>query len=432
MKNSRRFFAFASVVFVLLVSIVSQPMAAARKRCPVRIPDGLLTLYLKSDLIVIGSVTSEKFLKKTHEYDHGYTFDTEKKLRVSRTLKGFEKDSAAFVVSNFKSAKAEENNVETDFYAMSAGEEALFFLVKNEDGDSYELADYSSGMKILSVTDAGIYTKFIEELKRITTNKKDQTAELTEWLVRLAEEPLTRGDGTRDLNDSFYALASEQENEAGEKRTEVQKPFVLDENFRAANTSAIAKALNASQKQRLTTALLASISDDLFKLNASENSENAEQIYPDYQSSMLVGHWDKNYLAMSSFAFLLNTDASNSRRIEYLMRIISGFLEDDELYEILNEYDSAMSEPDDAEIDRVEKIEVEEAEVSTENEVASETEESAGENVEEVSIAEDEKPAAETAEKSAAKITYKEHRKKLLAKFVNQYGVVISQGSASN
>ncbi len=56
-----------------------------------------------------------------------------------------------------------------------------------------------------------IYLKRIKELKKISEAKKNQLVKLTEWLVRLVEEPITRDEGMSDLQASFMALEYEQE-----------------------------------------------------------------------------------------------------------------------------------------------------------------------------------------------------------------------------
>lgn len=441
MKNARRFFVCGLVVFALLFSVGSQSLAAkSRKRCPVRIPDSLLTLYLKSDLIVRGTISGEKFLKKTHEYDYGYLFNTQKNLRVSKTLKGVHANSAAFVVSQYKPTKTAESGEqeaeESDFYSMNAGEEALFFLVKNEDENYYELADDSSGMKKLDAADLDVYAKRVGELNGIVKTKKNQLARLTEWLVQLIEEPLTRREGTLDLGKSFAALDDKLENETDEEESpeeqaEIKEPIVLDENFSTYNAPEIAELMTNSQKQRISNVFLNLIGEDLQKINRG-SSEDEEEIYPDYSLMNIVEHWDKTNPPMSAYAFLVNSADTNPRRVSYLMQIISGFLENEELNEIANEYESALSEADDEEIEYEEvKPEKVEFAAAVENEINSETETPAVAQVQVNSVEETQK-VEETKEKPAAKITYKKYKGILFEKFTKQYGIAIAQSSASN
>ena len=66
MLNFRRSLVAATIVFVLLSSAFVLPEnVPARTRCPIRIPDSLLTLFLKSDLVVRASLKGEKILKTT-------------------------------------------------------------------------------------------------------------------------------------------------------------------------------------------------------------------------------------------------------------------------------------------------------------------------------------------------------------------------------
>lgn len=435
MPYFQRLFVSAAVVFVLLFSLcVLQPAkVSARKRCPVEIPDSLLTLYLKSDLIVVASIESERFLKTIEEYDHGSTYEAEKSLRIFETLRGRNSDSAAFRESGYKPKNPEQSDETSADAQPNVGDKALFFLTKDKDG-FYRLSDSASGVKALEASDLNVYVKRIAELKRITATKKNQFEKLTEWLVRLAEEPVTREEGTVDLQASFRAL--EYETEGGEQDEEQEaanvKTLVLDEDFRAENTSEIAKLLTDSQKQRLSNALLFVVNNDLTKFN---DAESEKEVTPDYQFISLVANWNKTSLAMTAFAFLQNAGDSNRHKVTYLLDIITHLLEDEELYTISSDYQSALAENETAltEFSAEETSETET--ISSESETPVGVENSAEnkpvEPVAEETTAKIEAPLAnETIEKPAAKITYKEYREKLYAKFIRQYGVAISQISA--
>ncbi len=436
MPYFQRFFVSVVVIFVLLFSLCALPAKiSARKACPVEIPDSLLTLYLKSDLVIVASIESERFLKTVEEYEYGSTFEEEKNLQIFDTLKGRRANSAAFREFGFKPKNLEETDESSDAIYPQVGEKALFFLEKDAEENCYRLTDGESGAKRLDAAELDIYVERIEQLKRITASRKNQLGKLTEWLVRLVEEPVTRDEGLIDLQGSFGALEYEREDtEAAEEEAKAtKKTIVLDKDFRAENTSEIAKLLTDSQKQRLSNAVLISISNDLFKLN---NSEIEEEIAPEYGFINLAGNWDKTYLAMSAFAFLQNAEDSDRRRITYLMDVITHVLGDDELYTISSEYQSALAGEDNAltEFSVEETFETEivstesetpvEAKISTENKEAEPV-------VQEVKTEIEEPEAEEIIKQPAAKLTYKQYREKLFAKFGRQYGTVISQISAS-
>lgn len=451
MPYFQRSFASVAVIFVLLISLCALPETVSAKRCPMSIPDSLLRLYLKSDLVVIASIKSEKTSKMIGENENGSYFNVEKNLHVTETLKGQKLDSTAFKILKYKPTNPENVDIiseEADDYA-SIGDKALFFLTKNTENSFYELADYSSAVKKLDDDALNVYIKRIKELKQIQAAKKNQLAKLTEWLVRLIEEPATRAEGTVDLQASFSALEyerEEKEENADEKENvSVKEPILLDKDFTAESTSEMAKLLTDSQKQRISGALSSLINDDLVKFN---NAENKEEIAPDYTFINLVRNWDKTIFAMNSFAFLQNTDDSNYRKVSYLLNIIAIFLDDEELYSISNDYESELSEDANGltEYSEVKEVSAPEiapesgatvaAENAPENQEAEKvaeqiTEQVTAQNVEEIAAASEVKDSSEPVKKATVKLTHKQYREKLLSKFAKQYGIAISQTSAA-
>jgi len=443
MPYFQRVFASAVVIFVLLCSVCILLETVSAKRCGAEIPDSLLTLYLESDLVVVASIKSEKVLKVTDEYEYGKYLEVEKSLEISDTLKGRDLDSVTFNISEFKSNNSEntaEYSEEGEVYPK-VGDKALSFLTKNAETNFYELADYSSGMKKLKDAELDVYEKRIKELKQIVAAKKNQLPKLTEWLVRLTEEPITRTEGIIDLEGSFmaleYALEEEQAKTAEEKGiVSPKEPILLDKNFRADNTPEIAKLLTDSQKQRLSNVFLLSINEHLIKLN---NAGAEEEITPDYELISLTKHWDKTYLAMTSFAFLQTTDSSNGRKVSYLMSVVALFLDDEKLYEISGNYASALSEDENA-LTEVPEEEVPVPETISESEISAEVETSVEiQKVEEVSqpiveetpVKMEQGNLDESTKKPVEEITYKQYKEIILLKFNRQYGTIISQISTS-
>lgn len=479
MKYFQRSLAAAVAVFVLLSSILILPASASArtKRCPEPIPDSLLTLYMKSDLVVIASLESEKFLKTTQEYDYGLYYDVEKTLDIDETFKGKKIDSAAMKVSEYKAKKSEESEAmanEEDEHSLKIGEKALFFLVKDAESGYYDVAHYSAAIKQLNDADLNLYEKRIKELKSILAKDKDRHARLAEWLVRLIEEPATREEGVRDLLASFTLSdygdeyveevtdvkenVEEHAEESAEAKTEEaanKKPVPFDKNFRTSKAPEIAAALTDSQKSRVSNILFAILSNDLTKLN---DAENEEYIYPADELISLVARWDKQNFAMNMFANLQNSGGASQRKNVYLMRAVANFLADDDLYIIADDYEYAASQDEAAEIDYtgstledlLKRVDAENAAIP---ETVSDSVENTGtamENPPVISDMEDqklpdvspetgapvlvnpaEKPAEDTAEKIIVKMTYGQYRAKLFDAFNAQYGRVISQTTAA-
>ena len=464
MPYLQRSFASALIIFVLLFSICALPEnVSARRRCPAEEPDSLLTLYLKSDLIVVASTQSEKVLKMTNEYEYGSYFDVEKKLNVSETLKGAKKEQAAYVVSQYTPKNSKNESDESG--AIDASEEesypgignkALFFLTKNEDNDFYELADYGGAIKKLSDHDLHIYQKRIKELKKISEAKKNQMPKLIEWLVQLAEEPATRDEGTSDLQASFMALEYEQNEEseeieeeenageetANEPQVSQREPVFPDKNFRAANTSEIAKLLTNSQKDRLSNVLSHSINVHLTKLN---NTESEEEIVPDYELITLVGHWNKTYLAMNLHAALQNSGTPSARRTSYLLNAVAYLFVDDKLFSIVNNYEYAVQQPENEMTEYPEEEEesapigeVSDAQVMPETSVSIEKDETLVSDttiskpiITGISTPDMTQVEPEAVEKEVKKITYKQYKEMLWDNFEKQYKVLIAQSLAA-
>ncbi len=453
MLNFQRSFAASAAIFILLFSafILPETVSARAKKCPERIPDSLLTLYLKSDLVVAASLKSNKVLITTDENEYGAYHDVEKILDVDKTFKGQKSDLATYKTSEYqpKNSDASMEVSEEDEYSFKIGDKALFFLVKNAESGYYELADYSSAMKRLSNADLSLYEKRLKELKSILGKNKDQHARLAEWFVRLIEEPATREEGVRDLlasftlsdyEDDYGEMVEDTEENAKEnvEQSADKKRAAIDKDFRTANAPEIAAALTDAQKARISNELFASLRNDLARI---DNAENEEYISSDYDLISLVSRWDKQNFAMNLFANLQSADGANLRKISYLMNAVAYFLEDENLYRIASEYEYAITQ------DENEKTEYSESDVvitDSENEAADSDSDS--ETISETSfnyepetsveiqksdeIVGTEMPApieiTET-EKETEKLTYKQYRVKLFENFSTQYGKIISK-----
>ena len=431
MRFFRRSFAFA-IVFVLLASVCflqPEKTAARTRRCPVRIPDSLLTLYLKSDLVVVAAISSEEVLEMTQDYDYGSYYDVRKTLKIADTLKGQDVEYASFHTTEFKSKPTEnsEEDAEEIVERTSVGDKDLFFLSKDDETNKYALADGVSGLKKLENSDLDVYKKRIEELKEILTDEKNQLENLTEWLITLVENPVTRHEGTIDLEGSFSNLNYEAEDEKDAE--ESKEPVVVDKDFRAGDTSAIAKLLTGAQKERLTGVLLFSMNEQLAQLDNLTGKEDEEEISPDYALINLVGNWDRIYPAMVAFAHLQNAGGSNPRKVSYLFDAINFHLDDEQLYSIVSDYNASLS-ADENDLIKYSDEETVETETPIENEDSMEIQQT--ENLsEEINPTIETPKSNEPAEKAAVEITYREYREKLLEKFAKRYGTVISTASAS-
>lgn len=87
----------------------------------------------------------------------------------------------------------------------------------NKDGNSYRIVGLSYGLKTLDSPGIEVYKTRIKEIQQITTltDENDRFMQTVEWLVKCAESPATRWEGTYELSPSsdfmsFYSQTPPQ------------------------------------------------------------------------------------------------------------------------------------------------------------------------------------------------------------------------------
>ncbi len=336
------------LIFVLLFSAFGKTKT---KKCPVRIPDSLVSLYMKSDLVIIGDVKSEK-VEKTLSISDSYTTTLIKKtIQVSKTLKGLPSPNVALYQTNYVYKQGEN---EINEFAINDGEEiinykvgdkAIFFLKKDENAQ-LRATDYN-GIKILNDADLSIYEKRIKELNAIVKLKKNQAENFAEWLVKCAEEPATHWEGVYELNRSFNILDYEKEeaeeaakeakdNESNNEEVKDEEVVEMFSKNSFTNTSEIAKVLTDSQKERLTTIFFNSVNQKLYAQTNDSMPDNWELV-------RLISNWDKQRIILYVYSQLQNAHSNNAENATYLMSTLCNIIEDNELYEFYRSYQDSLS-----------------------------------------------------------------------------------------
>src|SRR5262249_45938028 len=162
------------------------------------LPQTLRLLYDNSDLIAIGRALSSSPGSRAE----GDQVNTQHPL--TSVLKG---KSRRQKISVMHYGSTDENFAE--------GKTALLFLSKgnSENGGSrgaYVLADFNTGIKALVQADIDVYATRIRDLEAI--ERRDHTpADIIEWLVQCAEDPVTRWEGAYELaTESAESLDQEQ------------------------------------------------------------------------------------------------------------------------------------------------------------------------------------------------------------------------------
>lgn len=331
LKKSRLFFT-AILVALLLFSPFIVPSSA--QACPVRIPSTLLSLYLESDLIILADYKSEQITGRENEDENGFYASLERDLDVIQILKGKENlKQITFSDNEYRS----KSDVTVASYGSGTtpiiGNRYLFFLTKDEEISKYRLTDKMSAVKDVEGK-FGVYEKSISELKAIVANEKNQLANLNEWLVKGLEEPVTRWDSTYDIYRSFNILNWETENP--EDMDDI--PFRLGK-YSQVYTSAIAKNITDSQKNRICALLFESLQKAWF-------SADSDDTYIDYRLTSIVSSWDKSRLAIYGFSILQSINKEDSSKRKRIMDFISDVIDDEELSSIYYDYIEKVDEID--------------------------------------------------------------------------------------
>ena len=220
----RSLFSAAAIFFLLFTSFFTLSQVSARSRCPVKMPETLLSLYQNSDAIYIAGFDKKvdvNVLATTPDYS---SVNIKKHFSISSTLKG---ESRKFVVideTEYRYPKAAETPSDTAAelpaetpdeeemedpeasIELKPGDTLLLFVKNGEESEAPALTDYRDGTKKLSMEHIGVYESRIKELNSIFSEKKVSDAKLIEWLIRCAEDPVTRWEGTFELLQSVQAL----------------------------------------------------------------------------------------------------------------------------------------------------------------------------------------------------------------------------------
>jgi hypothetical protein len=442
----------ASVIFVLVLSFLSLPPAATARRCPAP-PKTLLSLYQGSDAIFIATFDKATQGETVEDNDDYTAVEVRKHFIVSSTLKG--KSQKYFVLAEreytykntdsgvtidgeppeteLDSAKPEEEpdgpEEETEEYEepdeMKSGDSVLLFVRRSDEGEDkgFRLTDYRDGLKRLTMDEIGVYEARIKELKSILSAKKVSAERMVAWLIRCADDPVTRWEGTYELLESVQ-MAEWRERQAAERRERLAKGEAVEDEPATTHTapdedvddggmfdtSVLADALTADHKQTLANILLNSYSP-------SSEREAKEHVRGDGELIELIKQWGDPRL----LGFLLDqlrAGAGENWDKASRMGTIADILEDGEAKAIASKYsDNAWQEDD-------ETVEDDDEEPADE---ADEPEQRDTERP-----AESEEPTEKEAAPAAAghekpkQMTYLELRNDLLQKFIAQCDKVIA------
>ena len=193
-------------------------------------PQPLRQLCADSELIVVAKVEQVVSVTDKDGYSHSKAL-----LRISTMLKGDERNEFAEVLFS-------PNMICPAPPTYPEGGTVIAFLYRKEGDQFYRTAGLSYGTKVVPEKEAQIYIERIREILKILKSDESPAKEeqIIEWLVRCAEEPVTRWEGAYELFSSNNMTPAQESNHSygfAAKLTQQQKSRLSDALFRSTTIS---------------------------------------------------------------------------------------------------------------------------------------------------------------------------------------------------
>ncbi len=427
----QRVFLSALVIGAFIFSTL--PVDASSRRCPVKMPETLLSLYKKSDAIFIARFDRKEDVNIASEGDGYSVVNVKTHFDVSFSLKG--ESQKLFVLEDeeyrYKTQPQDENEPGEQAVfiedressggggELKAGDPVLLFLKKGEDGESLVLSDYRDAVKGLTPEQLPVYIERIKELNSIFDGGKVDHEEIVAWLIRCAEDPATRWEGTFELLQSLErsewkskAKETQETDESGGENIREEEEDMSGYLGGVGDTSIFAELLTPEQKQSLANVLL----NQENKPAGSGDEKKAAFARGDRELIEMVKRWGDGRIV----PFLLEQLRSGSfspYENAQMMDAIAVMADDKEAIALARQYSDISFLEDDTEVEETlpdTADEVEPAESGTRDDVSEEQ------------VAEVEAAVADTSEKietepaadKPKKQTYRELREQLSSEFV--------------
>ncbi len=351
-----RFLLASSSLFVLLFTSIVLPRSAAA--CPERMPVTLLSLYRSSDSIFVGRYERTEDGAVTEETADYTVVPIKKHFSISSALKGETRKMLVLEDTEYRYKTAGSTDEvdghdggedSEDADGIVAGDSVLLFLKMNEETEMLDATDYLDGIKKMTPEKLSAYESRIRELNGMFSNGKPTYSQVVGWLIRCAEDPLTRWEGTFDLLQSFQNLDWQEERakQAKEKGTENAdgEPVESDEfeieapkEFDTGDPN-IAGIVTGEQKEILTKILLERERPE----KPEGEDKGAAAVHGDRELIELVKRWGDHRVA-ASMIDLLRLDSADASQNAQLMASIAAMLNDNELTAVSEEFSNIQWE----------------------------------------------------------------------------------------
>ncbi len=290
-------------------------------------PATLRTRYINSPLIidaVVGKSSVAEVDKNTR------LMRTE--LHINSFLKGFQ---AKNVITYY------HNVYEGEEATIKEGDLVLAFLTPAEKGkDGFLASQYDKGIQVLSHGEMQTYSARIRELRNLMSQRNPTPEEITEWLVRCAEEPVTRWDGAQELLSGFENLENRLQEIEECKKEGKSLPALKSESEFLSTLKEIqilpqaepdpdgkfAEALSESQKNILSQTLFSirKFSDDDLRLLQLVMKWDKEKSIP-FAINLLKQEWSEAFDPTYVLVEMLNDHLDDETDDETFNDLVSEF-----------------------------------------------------------------------------------------------------------
>lgn len=315
----------------------------------------LRTLYLQSDRVVVATVG-----KSVTAQEASSSRLTKTSLIVSQTIKGDgHKPNIELVQASY----------EREVTTFKEGDVVLAFLQREEEAgsvivkDAYRPIYGSTSVKKLNGSDLGTYVRRVSELKELMGRTNADPKDIVEWLVQCAEDPVTRWEGTFELELSVWREESQKRaSDTSPVPGEIASAGVTEALPTAKPQSRIlrdpeptlAALLTTDQKERLMNVLL-----------KSKDIENGN-----FELIEIAKSWDEPRLLPFLMIRLDQTHDAALPSIEHVMRIVADILDDETVSDLLDQYrnDASFEDLEEASDSASDEDETQEKRVTSDDE----------------------------------------------------------------
>jgi hypothetical protein len=346
-----------AAIFPLLFGSFAIPADTYARRCPVKMPETLLSLYRNSDTIYITRYERSEDGETIRDDEDYYVVRTRTYFSVATTLKGEPRKMFVLEDESYRFRGADDDSDETDLYddeeyeepsRLAPGDDVLLFLSKDDEGTSLRLTDYRDGIKRLSADHIVSYQLRINELNVMFASGKPSDAEIVDWLIRCIQDPVTRWEGAFELLQGFQELEwKNSRDEAAENEEDVAEAvdgsdLTIDDETEIfiPGGADLARAITDNQKQELLNILLSRPVDEGIEAGGRQGLNLGDQVLLE-----LVKRWGDRRLAVFLFD-LLRADAGDRYYKAQIMNTLADILGSKKLERLAERYGNEIYEDD--------------------------------------------------------------------------------------